>query len=159
MGWGLLGRLPLPAGADQVGTDAAPKNPLLVQLGNFGGDTNTFALFFTSTAINAGDASAPHRDQRGYLRNGQSDIGAFEFQGNVLNFVSITRSGADITVSFEVVKGMNYILERKLNLTDASWQNLPSGGSLTATGNDTEQITDAGALSNGKVFYHVRFLP
>jgi hypothetical protein len=79
-----------------------------------------------------------------------------------LNLISITRTGtnlADITVSFEVVKGMNYTLERKFNINDSSWQSLPTGGSLTATGNDTEQLTDSGAFFFGRVFYQVRFVP
>jgi len=47
-----------------------------------GGKTDTVALLAGSPAINAGkDALAPPTDQRGYLRIGVSDIGAFEFGG------------------------------------------------------------------------------
>jgi hypothetical protein len=47
-----------------------------------GGKTDTVALLVGSPAINAGkDALAPPADQRGYLRIGVSDIGAFEFGG------------------------------------------------------------------------------
>jgi CSLREA domain-containing protein len=51
-----------------------------------GGDTPTIAvikgLFFTSPAIDAGSSSIPpSRDQRGLLRNGAPDIGAYEFNG------------------------------------------------------------------------------
>lgn len=54
-------------------------------------------------------ALPPTGDQRGHLRNGRSDIGAYEYQGNVLNLVGIGRTGTnlrDVTVSIEVVKGM-----------------------------------------------------
>ncbi|MFN2477328.1 MAG: choice-of-anchor Q domain-containing protein [Chthoniobacterales bacterium] len=70
---------------DQVGTGTAsapPKNPMLDPLKNNGGPTATMALLSNSTAINAGDdGKAPATDQRGYYRNGVSDVGAFEFNG------------------------------------------------------------------------------
>ncbi len=44
--------------------------------------TNTWSLLANSPAINAGnDSLAPATDQRGFGRNGASDIGAFEFNG------------------------------------------------------------------------------
>ena len=89
-------------GTDQVGTDASPRNPLLQQLGNYGGDTNTFALFFTSTAIDSGDGSAPSRDQRGYSRSGVSDIGAFEFGGRLTPVTAVSRKnhgGTDFDIN------------------------------------------------------------
>jgi CSLREA domain-containing protein len=70
--------------ADQVGTSAAPKNAQFAAEGltDNGGPTDTTALQSTSSAINAGnDANAPSTDQRGYRRNGVSDIGAFELGG------------------------------------------------------------------------------
>lgn len=67
---------------DQVGTSSAPINPLLGPLQMNGGSTATRALLAGSSAINAGDDSfASLRDQRGYARSGNSDIGAFEFGG------------------------------------------------------------------------------
>jgi CSLREA domain-containing protein len=70
---------------DQVGAGTAsapPKDPKFATFGNNGGPTDTMALLSTSTAINAGnDSFAPGSDQRGYFRNGVSDIGAFEFNG------------------------------------------------------------------------------
>lgn len=61
---------------------------------NHGGSTDTWSLLKTSTAINAGDDNrAPATDQRGYLRSGTSDIGAFEYGGSipVLKLRSIAR--------------------------------------------------------------------
>ena len=70
------------ATGDQTGTVAAPLDPQLVALANNGGPTLTRALQMTSPAINAGDdLLAPPSDQRGFGRNGVSDIGAYEFNG------------------------------------------------------------------------------
>src|SRR4029078_3234081 len=62
--------------------DIRNTNPQIAPLADNGGPTKTMALLPNSPAINAGnDAIAPPRDQRGYLRNATSDIGAFEFGG------------------------------------------------------------------------------
>ena len=66
---------------DQIGTPAAPIDPLLGPLANNGGPTLTHALQPGSPAINRGDPAAPPRDQRGYGRLGVPDVGAFEFNG------------------------------------------------------------------------------
>lgn len=51
-------------------------------LANNGGSTRTVALLVTSPAIDGGDEGlAPQNDQRGFARNGISDIGSFEFAG------------------------------------------------------------------------------
>jgi hypothetical protein len=72
------------APGDQIGTGASPKDPILGPLRDNGGPTLTQGLLTGSTAIGAGDdATAPPRDQRGYLRSGVSDIGAFEFAGTI----------------------------------------------------------------------------
>ena len=73
-----------PAAGDQIGTSASPIDPLLGPLQDNGGPTQTQALLVGSTAIDAGnDTTAPPRDQRGYVRAGLSDIGAFEFDGTL----------------------------------------------------------------------------
>jgi hypothetical protein len=51
---------------DQIGTPAAPIDPLLDPLANNGGLTSTHALQAGSPAINRGDPAAPPQDQRGY---------------------------------------------------------------------------------------------
>lgn len=96
-----------PAGnGDQVGTSAAPLDPLLGPLANNSGPTQTHALLANSPAIDKGKsatAGVPATDQRGLTRpvdnaaippaaNGgdNSDIGAFEVQAS-------TAAGADIT--------------------------------------------------------------
>ena len=66
---------------DQIGTPAAPIDPLLEPLADNGGPTLTHALQSGSPAINRGDPAAPPKDQRGYGRAGVPDVGAFEFDG------------------------------------------------------------------------------
>ena len=65
---------------DLVGTNGSPVDAQYGMFGNNGGQTDTWPLLNTSPAIDAGNnANAPTTDQRGYSRNGVSDIGAFEF--------------------------------------------------------------------------------
>ena len=57
---------------DQIGTPAAPIDPLLGPLADNGGLTLTHALQPGSPAIDRGDPAAPAQDQRGYGRVGSS---------------------------------------------------------------------------------------
>ena len=71
---------------NQVGTAAAPIDPLLAPLSDYGGPTATMALLPGSPAI-AGGATGPGTpatDQRGQPRTGHVDIGAFQSQGFTL---------------------------------------------------------------------------
>lgn len=67
--------------SDQVGTDAAPLDPKLGELGDNGGATSTYTLLAGSPAIDKGN-TAQAIDQRGLPRPAGSadDIGAFEAQ-------------------------------------------------------------------------------
>lgn len=66
-------------GFNQTG-DQSSTNPLTAALANNGGPTQTHALQSGSPAINAGDnTGCPVTDQRGFLRLGGCDIGAFEY--------------------------------------------------------------------------------
>jgi hypothetical protein len=59
--------------------------PLLASLGDFGGPTFTMALLPGSPAIGGGTSTgAPALDQRGQMRSGHVDIGAFQSQGTAL---------------------------------------------------------------------------
>jgi subtilisin family serine protease len=77
----------------------------------------------------------------------------------LLRVASITRNGADIVVGFVGVAGRTYRLERKLGMTDATWQSISGVADFTATITGPAQITDPGAISLGKAFYQVRLLP
>ena len=70
-------------GEDQQGgtTNESRLDPKLGTLGNYGGLTDTLPLLPDSPAINGADTAPPARDQRGFVRAGLPDIGAFEYQG------------------------------------------------------------------------------
>ena len=71
--------LPNGTGGDWVGTTATPLSARLGPLGLAGGTTPTRPLYQTSLANNnGGSTSTVMTDQRGALRGGLSDIGAFE---------------------------------------------------------------------------------
>ncbi|MDX6385309.1 MAG: hypothetical protein QOK48_2882, partial [Blastocatellia bacterium] len=75
------------ASGDQVGTTAAPIDPRLNLLSDYGGPTPTMELLPGSPALEAGDDSgAPATDQRGITRpqGNHVDIGAFELQAFVV---------------------------------------------------------------------------
>jgi hypothetical protein len=74
-------------GGNQVGTSAAPLNPLLGPLQSNGGPTPTMALQAGSPALGKGDVASAYgtTDQRGLPRvvNGAVDVGAFQVQAPV----------------------------------------------------------------------------
>jgi hypothetical protein len=83
-----------------------------------------------------------------------------DYLAEVLASVSaIARSGANIDVSFNAVAGRIYRLERKLEMTDPSWQSIAGVSDLAAGSNGVAQISDPNAISLGKAFYRVRLLP
>jgi predicted outer membrane repeat protein len=90
--------------SDRTGTIAAPLNPLLAPLGNYGGPTQTMALLPGSPAINAGDnlliPAGVTTDQRGpgypRIRGGTVDIGAFESSaGPTITTFTVPATGAE----------------------------------------------------------------
>jgi hypothetical protein len=88
-------------GTDLTGTVAAPLNPLLASLGNYGGPTQTMPLLPGSPAIDAGTSTgAPAFDQRGQARVGAVDIGAFESQGFTIAVTSGSGQSTDISTAF-----------------------------------------------------------
>jgi Right handed beta helix region len=65
-----------------VGTAAAPLDPNLAPLGDYGGPTKTLLPLPGSPLIDAAPGSTRTRDQRGLPRSGTPDLGAVEYQGN-----------------------------------------------------------------------------
>jgi hypothetical protein len=112
-----------------------------------GGPTNTVNLLSISPAIDGGnDALAPQTDQRGYGRNGVSDIGAFEFQG----LLPVTL--ANISTRLRVETGDNVLIggfiitgtQQKKVIIRAIGPSLPFAGRLD---NPTLELRDgAGTL-------------
>ena len=87
-----------------VGTLAAPINPQLATLGNYGGATQTHALLPGSLAINNGNNSgATTTDQRGATRifGGTIDIGGYESAGFSLTATGSSQT-AQINTAFSI---------------------------------------------------------
>jgi len=88
--------------SDLTGTIAHPLNPLLEPLGNYGGPTQTIALYVSSPAIDAGNnALIPAgitTDQRSQPRifNGKVDIGAYESQVAFLPSFVVNTTADDV---------------------------------------------------------------
>jgi parallel beta-helix repeat protein len=84
-GSGIIAGIGNNASGNQIGTAAAPIDPLLAPLGDYGGPTQTMALLPASPAIDTGSNSAipagVTTDQRGQPRiiNGTVDSGAVEY--------------------------------------------------------------------------------
>ncbi|MDZ8085594.1 MAG: Calx-beta domain-containing protein [Nostoc sp. DedQUE12b] len=86
-GYNLIGKITGKiSGTLGTGTDIINPNPGLKPLGDYGGSTQTHALYFNSPARNAGDPaynSSLTTDQRGTdfnrIESGRIDIGAFEY--------------------------------------------------------------------------------
>ena len=85
-------------------------------LADNGGPTKTMALLPNSPAIDAGnDANAPPRDQRGYLRNGTSDVGAFEFDGIIptqlgnISTRAFVQTGDNVMIGGFIVGGLDHL--------------------------------------------------
>jgi hypothetical protein len=90
--------------SDLTGTSALPLDPLLAHLGDFGGPTQTMALLPGSPALNAGDPNQLGvADQRGVLRSGGVNIGAFQASASafVLTAPATVTAGTpfDVTVT------------------------------------------------------------
>jgi parallel beta-helix repeat protein len=92
--------------------DIRNTNPQLGPLADNGGPTKTMALLSNSPAIDAGNnANAPPADQRGYFRNGTSDIGAFEFGGIIpaalgnISTRAFVQTGDNVMIGGFIVQG------------------------------------------------------
>ncbi|MFN8446385.1 MAG: choice-of-anchor Q domain-containing protein, partial [Caldilineaceae bacterium] len=94
----------------------------LAALGNYGGNSQTFALLAGSPAIDHADPIyCPTVDQRGLARVGTCDIGAFESQG----FQMLYAGGSDQAVD----AGLAFVQPLQISVT-ANANNEPVGGSI-----------------------------
>jgi predicted outer membrane repeat protein len=92
-------------GSDQTGTASSPLDPMLGTLGDHGGLTWTIPLLAGSPALNAGDPGlAGTADQRGVVRSGGVNIGAFQASAAslVLTAPGTATSGVPFDVSVAV---------------------------------------------------------
>ena len=146
---------------DQIGTPAAPIDPLLGPLADNGGPTLTHALQPGSPAINRGNPAAPPQDQRGYSRLGVPDVGAFEFNG-IPPAPVVTTNNATNVASFSAT--LNGSLNPRESITTVYFQYglTTSYGSntpmQTRTGNTVQPISaNIGGLS-ASTTYHFRIV-
>ena len=127
---------------NQVGTAAAPINPMLAPLGNYGGPTQTMALLPGSPAIDAGsNAAIPvgvTTDQRGLPRivNGTVDIGAVEYNADQTPDITSASSAMFVVGQASSFTVTNMVPGAALCETGA----LPAGLSFTDNGNGTATI-------------------
>jgi subtilisin family serine protease len=77
----------------------------------------------------------------------------------LLHVISIAPNGINMVINFYAAAGKTYRLERKIEITDASWQSIPGVADLTPAATGPAQITDPGGASQTKAFYRVRWLP
>ena len=133
---------------DQIGTPAAPIDPLLGPLANNGGLTLTHALQSGSAAIDRGDPAAPPEDQRGYGRVGVPDVGAFEYGAVATILANIStrgfvQTGDDVMIGGFIVEGT----EPKRVIIRAIGPELTHYGVPNALANPTLEVHDStGAL-------------
>ncbi|MEZ0300364.1 MAG: beta strand repeat-containing protein, partial [Candidatus Methylacidiphilales bacterium] len=122
------------------GSAAAPVNPGIGTLGNYGGPTQTIPLLINSLAIDAGGAGMPVADQRGFVGTGmRNDIGAFE--ARTTGFTApdyVVRTNADydpvsgVPVANSLRAGLD-LAEAPANITFAIPTGMVSGGVWTIT--------------------------
>jgi hypothetical protein len=145
---------------DQLGMDLTPKDPKLDPNGlqDNGGLTQTIAILSNSPEINNGDNNAPPLDQRGYLRSGVPDIGAFEFGGKPLRITSIVRlSGGNVVIQGLGVPNEIHTLHVSPDLTAGSFKPLQGHPTAIADATGALQFVDTEATGLTKRFYRIGF--
>jgi hypothetical protein len=131
-------------------------NEPLGPLTDNGGRTDTMALLAGSAAINGGnDAIAPKLDQRGYLRGGISDIGAFESGGQPLRITSITHP--DSTHILLQGVGVPNALHTVQVSVDPNGTNFGALTSIMTNGSGQWQYNDTPSAGQTKLFYRLTF--
>ena len=139
--------------SDIVGEEGAKQNAgLNTTLSDNGGYTQTHALNAGSIAINpASSNGAPWVDQRGYLRNGNSDKGAYEYSGTLPVATAATGVAAtSFSANWNSVTGATgYRLDVA---TDSGFTSLVAGFNDLDVGNVTTQSVTG--LSAGTTYYY-----
>ncbi|MFM7407705.1 MAG: CHAT domain-containing protein [Cuspidothrix sp.] len=136
---------------NQVGTAAAPIDPKLAPLGDYGGTTQTMALLPDSPALNAGSFDSDvTTDQRGISRSQGTapDIGAFEAVGYTLT--PLAGSGQSTLVN------TNFITNLQAQLTENGFSkaipnatvtfNAPGSGASAILSSSNSSITDINGI-------------
>jgi CSLREA domain-containing protein len=138
--------------------DVRNTNPMLNANGlqNNGGPTPTIALLIGSPAANTGDdAFAPPADQRGFLRNGVSDKGAFESFGIIAASSAVSRKTHGAAGTFDVdlpLSGSGGIECRSGGATNDHQLIVTFGTSVSVNGSPQAQVTSGtGQIGTGGI--------
>jgi hypothetical protein len=119
---------------NQVGTGAAPINPLIGTLANNGGTTRTHALLTGSPAINAGtNTGCPATDQRGMPRSLTCDIGAHEFGDTTPPDVTVNQAPGQPDPTNASPINFRVVFSEPINVASFSPADVSLGGSAGAT--------------------------
>jgi hypothetical protein len=148
---------------DLVGTDASPINPLLGDLGNYGGLTQTAPLLPGSPAIDAGDDSvfnSLNTDQRGAPRLAGShvDIGAvegvFSSPGKLTSPVRLPGGKFSFSFTNQASATFSVYVSSDPSASSSPWSYVgPAVQSPAGSGHFT--FTDSEAANSSKRFYRV----
>ncbi len=124
-----------------------------------GGPTPTLGIEAGSLAIDAGDDSlAPTTDQRGYARNGTSDIGAFEYANNdapVQTVPGAQSTNEDTELVFSTANGnllsvsdpdVGTTLTTVISVSNGTLT-VTTGGGGTITGNGSSSVQIEGSVA------------
>jgi uncharacterized delta-60 repeat protein len=132
-----------------VGTAAAPINPLLSALGNYGGTTPTHALLSGSSAINAAGAGATATDQRGIFAVGTRDIGAFESRGFTISATGGATQSTLASSVFASPLGVTVVANRAIEPVAGGTvtYSAPSSGASASLSSATALINASGTAN------------
>jgi len=138
---------------DVVGEETAKQDPgLNTTLADNGGYSRTHALNAASQAINPANSNgSPFVDQRGYLRNGNSDKGSHEYGGTLPVATAATGIGAtSFSANWNAASGAaGYRLDVA---TDSAFTSFVSGYNDLDAGNvTTASVT---GLTTGTTYYY-----
>ena len=122
-------------------------------------DVSTTETILNGTAVHISSSSCSSSGSpNNVFGNGRLDIKT-AVDVALLRVISIVPNGANMLINFYAAAGKTYRLERKLEITDASWQSIPGVADLTPATTGPAQIMDPGGASQTKAFYRVRWLP
>jgi hypothetical protein len=138
---------------DIHGTEASKQSANLATLADNGGYAQTNALSGGSAAVNpASSNSAPFVDERGYLRNGTADRGAFEYQGTLPVATAATNlASTSFSANWNAVTGATagYYLDVA---TDAGFTAFVNGYNNLSVG--TVTTYSVSGLTAGVTYYY-----
>ncbi len=156
------------AAGDLTGTDLTLNLSSTLEDNTSENGTQTLKLTSGSVAIDAGNSTpnstakgsvdVPTKDQRGVDRNGTTDIGAYEFDGNLpVELISFTASVIDNSVILNwrtetETNNYGFQVERKKEKCESNWKNI---GFVEGAGNSNspkkysfaDNVTESGRYS------------